>query len=114
MPIIAFWLGVLSIPLFFFLGEGLGLPVLVPGIVAYFFICQFMLSRGTVDACREDWPTMLALEAAPLMLVSAAILGEKRSVVVAQACIILIPSCAGAFAGAWTASRLAHRAGVRH
>ncbi len=57
--LVAFVLGVLSFPLFFFLGEGAGVPVMVPGMTAYFFICQFMLSRGRVNGYRE-WPIMLA------------------------------------------------------
>ncbi len=37
-----------SFPLFFFLGEGFGVPFMVPGMAAYFFFCQFMLSQGSL------------------------------------------------------------------
>ncbi len=70
-------LGLFSLPLFFFLGEGVGVPVMLAAMAAYFSICQFMLSRGRVNAYREDWPIMLALAAIPIMMVSITVVAEK-------------------------------------
>ena len=74
--LVAFGLGVLSFPLFFFLGEGFGVPVMVPGMAAYFFFCQFMLSRGRVNGFRE-WPIMLALDAIPMLLLLMAVIAVR-------------------------------------
>ncbi len=109
---VAFALGVLSFPLFFFLGEGAGVPVMVPGMTAYFFICPFMLSRGRVNGYRE-WPIMLALDAVPMLLLLMAVIAEKWQVILVQGSLILGPACIGTFAGAVAASLVARRAIIR-
>jgi hypothetical protein len=50
-------------------------------MAAYFFVCQFRLSRGKVDAPRKDWPIMLALNAAPLVMVILMVGNEKWPVI---------------------------------
>jgi len=74
---IAFFLGVLSFFLLFIVGEALvenvgeavGMVVAFILLAAYFFICQFRLSRGNPNALRKDWPIMLAFDAVPLLIV---------------------------------------------
>ena len=107
--LVAFALGVLSFPLFFFLGEGAGVPVMVPGMTAYFFVCQFMLLRGRGNGYRE-WHIMLALDAIPmLLLVLTAVIAEKWQAILVQGSLILGPACGGTFAGALAASLAARR-----
>ncbi len=111
--LVAVALGVLSFPLAYFLGERVGVPVMVPGMAAYFFVCQFMLSRGRVNAYREDWPIMLALDAIPMLLMLMAIIAEKRQVILVQGSLILGPAWGGTFAGAVVASLVARRSVAR-
>ena len=70
----AFFLGVLSVPVVLIFGDlreqwknlsGLpGVFLLCIVVAAYFFICQFWLSRGNPHAFIKDWPIMLRLNAA--------------------------------------------------
>ena len=117
----AFLLGLLSFALMMFigetlvkpLGEGMGLVVTFAALAVYFFICQFMLSRGKPDALRTDWRIMLALGAVPLISVVIMALVEDRNVILAQGTGILLASCGGTLAGALAASRAARRAAAR-
>jgi len=60
-------LGVVSFVVAIAVGETAGtLPAFI-AVAAFLFVCQFLLSRGHVDAQRKDWPVMLAL-AAPLLV----------------------------------------------
>jgi hypothetical protein len=70
-PIIAFFLGILSFVIYRFFLEILGeyISAVFVILAAYFFICQFLLSRGNPHAFRRDWPTMLALDFAPFIYV---------------------------------------------
>jgi len=72
---------------------------------AYFFFCQWRLSRGNAKALREDWPLMLALNGIPLVVAILAVFegGFLRSL------LALIPCLGGAFAGAAVASRGARK-----
>ena len=70
----AFFLGALSFFLYMFIGEAssnslgdAGVVITFISMAAYFFVCQFRLSRGNADAVRGDWPLNLA----PLDLVNA-------------------------------------------
>jgi len=113
----AFLLGLLSFFLMMFigeflvkpLGETMGLLATFSALAVYFFICQFMLSRGKPDALRTDWRIMLALAAVPLVCVVIMALVEKADVILAQGTGILLASCGGTFAGAFAASRAARR-----
>lgn len=114
--LLAFLLGVLSFLLFFFIGEpashylgNAGLIVTFILMAAYFFICQFQLSRGNPNAYRKDWPVMLALDVIWIAIFFGMVLGERREVVIAQGLGILV-SCFGAtWAGAFAASMKARR-----
>ena len=71
----AFLIGVFSFFLFFAIfgaaSENLGDAGEVLAFIlmaAYFFFCQFRLSRGNPDAYRKDWPVMLALDAMLLLI----------------------------------------------
>ena len=85
----AFCLGLLFFFLLFLVGEGLGLEL--PDFVAvllmfvlsaaYFFICQFFLSRGNPHAFPKDWPVMLALDAVWIISFIIMILVEKRGAI---------------------------------
>jgi hypothetical protein len=113
----AFLLGLSSFVLMMLVGESLlkpfgetmALVVTFSSLAVYFFICQFLLSRGNPDALRTDWRIMLALGAVPLVSVVIMILVERVDVILAQGTGILLASCGGIFAGAFAASRAARR-----
>jgi len=114
--VVAFILGVLFFFLFMFIGEAsthylgdAGFVITFVLMAAYFFVCQFRLSRGNAGAPRKDWPIMLALNAVPLVLVIIMIINEKWPVILLQGLIILIAGWGGAFAGAVAASRAARK-----
>lgn len=118
--IVAFLLGVLSFFLMFAIGETalhyFGDAGLIPMFIvmaAYFFFCQFRLSRGHADAIRRDWPIMLALDAVPLLMVFGIVLAQTWPVILSQGLGILLFYCGGTFAGALAASRAARRTKVR-
>jgi len=112
----AFLMGVFSFFLFFAIGEAASENLGDAGEVlafilmaAYFFFCQFRLSRGNPDAYRKDWPVMLALDAPWIIAGFIMIMSEKREVVLSQGVGILV-SCIGAtWAGAFAASMKARR-----
>jgi len=117
----ALLLGLLSFVLMMFIGEFLvkligetmGLLATFSLLAVYFFICQFLLSRGNPDALRTDWRIMLTLGAVPIVSVVIMVLVEGRDVILAQGPGILLACCGGTFAGAFAASRAARRAAVR-
>jgi len=82
----AFLLGVLSFVVFMFVGEtadqflGDTATAIVTTIVmmAYFFICQFLLSRGNPNAFLKDWPIMLLLNAVIIVALFVSVLLEKQ------------------------------------
>ena len=107
----AFFLGLFSAFLLFFIGEKLsyrygnvGGFVTVVVLLVYFFTCQFFLSRGNPDAYRTDWPIMLLLDGILLLLLIPMVLLEKREVVLTQGLGILVSCCGGTWAGAFVAS----------
>ena len=113
---VAFILGILSFFLYMFIGEEFSHYIGDAGFVlsfvlmaAYFFVCQFRLSRGNADALRKDWPIMLALNAAPLATVIIMVFMETWPVILSQGLVILLAGWGGAFAGATAASRAARK-----
>jgi hypothetical protein len=112
----AVFLGILSFFLMFIIGEpasehlgNAGLVLTFILMAAYFFLCQFRLSRGNPNAYRKDWPIMLALDIIWIALFIGLVLTERREVVISQGLGILI-SCFGAtWAGAFAASMKARR-----
>ena len=117
----AFLLGLLSFVVFMFVGETADYRlsdiaayiVIVIVMMAYFFICQFLLSRGNPNALFKDWPIMLALGAIGIPIAVVTALGEKREVFLTQGLGFLFVSFAGILAGAFVASREARRRGER-
>ena len=114
--LIAFFLGLFSFFLFMFIGETLlhyygnvGLAAAFILMAAYFFICQFLLSRGNPNAFPKDWPIMLALDAVLLFILIPMALLETQEVVLAQGSVILLSCCGGTLAGAFAASKVARR-----
>jgi hypothetical protein len=116
----AFFLGVLSFVVFMFggevamyhIGEAVGLFVVLILMAAYFFICQFLLSRGNPHAFRKDWPIMLVLNATIIVVLFVSVLVEKQGAVfLVQALGILLACFAGTIAGAVVASLAARRRG---
>lgn len=114
--LLAFLLGVLSFFLFFFIGEtashylgNAGFIVMFILMAAYFFFCQFRLSRGNPDAYRKDWPVMLALDIIWIALFIGMVLTERREVVIAQGLVILVGCFGATWAGAFAASMKARR-----
>ena len=115
---VALVLGVFSFFLFFFIGEtasfhwgDTGLIVAFIMMAAYFFICQFLLSRGNPDAHRKDWTVMLALDVIWIVLLIVMVFGEKREVVLSQGLGILVACFGATWAGALAASLAARRKG---
>lgn len=107
--LLALGLGFLSFFLYIFVGETVGGFAAFILMAAYFSICQFLLSRGNVDAYRKDWLIMLALDATFLVSVLIMVLVEKREVILAQGPGVLISCCGGTYAGAVVASLIARR-----
>jgi hypothetical protein len=115
--LIAFFLGLLGMFLYmgvaegfsYYYGENVGLAVAFILVAAYFFICQFFLSRGNPDAFLKDWPIMLALDAVLLLGLIPMALLETQEVVLAQGSVILLSCCGGTLAGAFVASKAARR-----
>jgi len=112
----AFLIGVFSFFLFFAIveaaSENLGNTGLVLAFIlmaAYFFFCQFRLSRGNPDAYRKDWPVMLALDAVWIISFIIMILVEKRGAILGQGLPILVGCLGGTWAGAFAASMKARR-----
>jgi hypothetical protein len=113
---VAVFLGILSFFLMFIIGEpasehlgNAGLILTFVVMAAYFFLCQFRLSRGNPNAYRRDWPVMLALDAPWIIVGFTMMLTERREVVISQGLGILF-SCIGAtWAGAFAASMKARR-----
>jgi len=111
----AFFLGLLAFVFVWAIAEAVLYEFGYAGIIATFilmaacfFICQFFLSRGNPDAYRKDWAIMLALEAAPLLIVIFGLLWDRRMGVRA-----FIFSLAGTLAGAVAASLAARKKGRR-
>ena len=116
----AFLLGVLSFVVFMFVGETadnifgvIAAPIATFILMAaYFFICQFLLSRGNPHAFYKDWPIMLVLNATIIVVLFVSVLVEKQGVVfLIQALGILLACFAGTIAGAVVASLVARRSG---
>jgi|GEM_PF-776886 len=119
--LIAFFLGLFSFILFMFVGETADYRlgdiaayiVIVIVMLAYFFICQFLLSRGNPNALFKDWPSMLALGAIGIVILIVTALNERREVFLTQGLGFLFVSFAGILAGAFVASRAARKRGGR-
>jgi hypothetical protein len=112
----AFLIGVFSFFLFFAIfeaaSENLGDAGEVLAFIlmaAYFFFCQFRLSRGNPDAYRKDWPVMLALDILWIALFIVMALTERREVVISQGLVILVGCFGATWAGAFAASMKARR-----
>jgi hypothetical protein len=115
--IIAFFLGILSFVIYRFFLEILGeyISAVFVILAAYFFICQFLLSRGSPHAFRKDWPTMLALDFAPFIYVGYHVirLGWGALWFRAIGLWLIVGSVGGTLAGAVAASLAARRKGRR-
>jgi hypothetical protein len=114
--VVAFILSVFFFFLYMFIGEAsshylgdAGFALTFVLMAAYFFVCQFRLSRGNADALRKDWPIMLALNAGPLVMVILMVGNEKWPVILVQGLVVVIAGWGGAFAGAVVASRAARK-----
>jgi hypothetical protein len=110
--LLALCLGFLSFFLYIVVGETMPLFAALILVAAYFSICQFLLSRGKVDAYRKDWLVMLVLEATVFAQVIIIALVEKREVFLSQGLGLLLSSCGGTYAGAVVASLIARRKAV--
>jgi hypothetical protein len=75
--LLAFFLGLLSFIVLREVGEGMGVLVDFIVMTVYFFVCQFLLSRGKVNAHLKDRPVMLALEATVFVVVFTMLLVEN-------------------------------------
>jgi hypothetical protein len=115
--LIAFFLGLFGFFLYMGVGEGfsdkygenVGLAAAFISLAAYFFICQFFLSRGNPNAFLKDWPIMLALDAVLLVTIILMALNESLEETFTQGSVILLSCCGGTLAGAFAASKVARR-----
>ena len=105
----AFGLGVVSFLLFMFFGESFGMAAAFVALIIYFFVCQFILSRGHVGAHKEDLGLMFALDAVMFFCALLVICVEKPSIIASQIPVMLGATCAGTYLGAVVASRTATR-----
>jgi hypothetical protein len=112
-PIIAFFLSILFLVIYRFFLEILGEYVSAVFVIlgAYFFICQFLLSRGNLHAFRKDWPTMLALDFAPFIYVVDHAIQSGWGSLWSRAIglWLIVGSVGGTLAGAVAASLAARR-----
>jgi len=110
---VAFLLGVISFLVVMVVGETFSEKATIFFILmaAYFFICQFFLSRGNPDAYRNDWRIMLALDSVLVLGMFIAFLVEKRKVFLTQGFGFLLVCLASTFAGMVAASIAARRRG---
>jgi hypothetical protein len=111
--VIALGLGLFGFFVLAFVGEMAGLVAGFFALAAYFCLCQFLLSRKNADACRTDWPVMLALDAIVVVLLLIMVLVEKRDVILSQGPGILLATCGGTYLGAVLASLTAKRTAAR-
>ena len=107
--VIAFFLGVIGLFIGFGVGEGSGLVVGFVTLGVYCLLCQFLLSRKNVNAYRQDWPVMLALDAAWLFILGVMSLKEKQNFLQSQGPEILLATCGATYLGAVVASLAAKR-----
>ena len=108
--VFALLLGLIAFPVVMFFGENFGLPVGLTALAVFFFVCQFLVSRGNPNALWKDWRTMLALNAVMLVSIVIMVFVEKQEVVLSQGVGILLSCCCGTLAGALAASRVARNA----
>jgi hypothetical protein len=106
---VAFFLGVLSFFLIFFLGEVLGEYALFIGLGAYFLISQYLLSRGKPQAVRKDWPLIIAMNFTPLCMTIIVLAVEPNKRNALAMLLVTIISLACSYAGAVLAARTARQ-----
>lgn len=105
---IAFFLGLGGFFLYMFVPDGnVGYAAAFILMVAYFFFCQFFLSRGNPNAFPKDWPIMLALDAVLLLSIILMALNESLEETLTQGSVIFLSCCGGTLAGAFAASKAA-------
>jgi len=119
----AFFLGVLSVPVVILFAElggreknpmgWSGIFVACVVMAAYFFICQFWLSRGNPHAFLKDWPFMLLLNIMLFLLLFTSFFeeGNMNATYAVQGFALLLFCFAGTLAGAFVASSAARRKG---
>jgi hypothetical protein len=96
-----------------FVGETVSPGAAFISMAVYFFVCQFWLSLGNLDAYRKDWPVMLALDATVFASVLIMVLVETRAVILSYGPGMLLSACGGTYAGAVAASLTARRTTAR-
>lgn len=94
-------------------GEKLGVVTGLLALAAWCFTCQFLRSRGDVQAHRRNWSGMLLVGALPVAIVVLMMLVERRGIVLTGAPAILIAGVGGTYAGALAAAVIARRTVTR-
>jgi hypothetical membrane protein len=102
---LAILFSVVAFFLIFILGEGFGAWALFVGMGAYFFVTQYLLSRGNAWPVRNDWPIIIALNSAPAFMIVLALAIEPNKLAVLQMLGVTILCLACSYAGAALASR---------
>jgi len=117
--LVAFFLGLFPFYLSVFVLETVAaitpgyaaITVSVIVMIAYYFICQFLLSRGRPEALFKDWPIMLALGAAGLVITIVEASNKSLEGFLSWVLGFIIICSAGILCGAFVASRQARRKG---
>jgi cytochrome bd-type quinol oxidase subunit 2 len=82
-----------------------GIVVIV--IAAYFFTCEYLLSRRNPQATWKDWPTILALTLTLIITAIVALVVEPNKSAALQAAGVAILAVVFSCAGAVVAARAA-------
>jgi lipoprotein signal peptidase len=99
--VIAVFLGIISFPLLMFVGEEFNVATAFILTGFYYLVAQFFLSRGNPRALYEDWPLMLFLNAALIVVAVLILIIEPDAKYTA---IVAVISMAGSAVGAWIAT----------
>jgi len=119
--LIGFFLGIFPFYLSMFVFETIaamtpGYVAIIAGIVvmmAYYFFCQFLLSRGRSDVLFKDWPIMIALGAPGLAISIIEASNKSLKAFLSWVLGFIIVCSVGILCGAFVASRQARRREAR-
>ncbi|MDP1808049.1 MAG: hypothetical protein Q8L35_00745 [Actinomycetota bacterium] len=117
--LLAFLVGLFSLPLLFLLAEGVAIPSSIPaaelihrgififGMGSYFLIAAYLLSQRDPQVVRNDWPTIVALSLTLTVTAAIALAVEPDKSAAMEAAGIALLAVASSFAGSALAARAA-------
>lgn len=119
--LLAFLLGMFSLPLVFVLAEGIAIPSSIPtaelihraififGTGAYFSIAAYLLSQREPQEVRNDWPTIVALSLTLTLAAAIALATEPDKSAAMEAAGIALLAVVSSLAGSALSARAARR-----